>query len=126
MSREPVNVKHTSIHHDPALAYSLLLWVFPGAPSVFCSAYNYIQHNARSSFCHFVIYICGHLALAQTKSLVYYFTIDLMKEKHSNAQTCMGSSVSFQMGAFSVDFVAAFIITPMYSAFSLRVRRFHR
>lgn len=44
-----------------------------------------------------------------------------MKEKHSSAQTCMGSSVSFQVGAFSVDLVAAFIITPMYSAFSLRV-----
>lgn len=37
----------------------------------------------------------------------------------------MGSSVSFQMGAFSVDLVAAFIIAPMYSAFSLRVWWLH-
>lgn len=60
------------------------------------------------------------------KTSVYCCTIDLMKENHSNAQTCVGSSVSFQMGALSVDFVAALIITSMYPAFSLRVRRFHR
>jgi len=64
MSKEPVNVKHTIMHCDTALAYSLFLWVFPAKSSVFCSAYNYIQNNARSNFCHFVTYTCGHLAIS--------------------------------------------------------------
>lgn len=40
--------------------------------------------------------------------------------------TCVSSSVCFQVGALSVDLVAAVIVTSVYPPLPLRVRGLHR
>lgn len=122
MSEEPVNIKQTSTLCESVLACRFFLLSPPSfaQPIIIFTT----MPDLPSVILLFIPMVTW--PLAEITSFAYYFTTDLMKEKHSYAQTCMGSSVSFQVGAFSVDFVAAFIITSMYSAFSLCVWRFHR
>lgn len=124
MSEEPVNVKHTSTVNLFSLTLSCRFFL----PRPLSFAQPIIISTTMPDLPSVILLFTPVVTwpLAEITSLAYYFTIDLMKEKYSYAQTCMGSSVSFQVGAFSVDFVAAFIITSMYSAFSLCVWRFHR